>query len=318
MSRLNPIKILEEHNLKPVLLDLGASGGTYQPFEAIKRQSRLIEVDPDDRDFSGNASKGVDRIVVREAIISDKEQNLVDIHLTADPHCSSTLLPDVHKLKNYTYASLFEVQKSVSVPATSLDRLSLKLGFHFDWMKIDTQGSELEILKSMQGPLLDQLLCCDAEISLYPHYIDAGAFSQFHDFMTKSGFQIANLVRVQSRLRMRPEDLNAFTKNGGHVAALKRWPTSLELRYIRSISHDSSLPPLPVFLKLWVIAYVTGNQAYCHFLACRLEQDYPEQQRLAQQLQLANIQSAGYLRGLGRRVQQKLATAMERLLERNA
>lgn len=318
MSRLNPNELLENHCLKLVLLDLGASGGTYQPFEKVKRQSRLVEVDADDRDFSGDVSIDADRVVVREAIIGDKNKTSVDIHLTADPHCSSTLLPDFHKLKNYTYASLFEVQKSVSVPATSLDRLSQKIGSHFDWMKIDTQGSELEILKSMQGPLLDQLLCCDAEISLYPHYIGAGGFSQFHDFMTAGGFQIANLVRVQSRLRMRREDLNAFEKNGGHTSALQRWPTSLELRYIKSISHDSPLPSLPIFLKLWIISYVTGNQAYCHFLACRLEQDDPEQRHLAQQLQLANIRSAGYFRGLGRIVLQKMATAMERLFERNA
>jgi FkbM family methyltransferase len=314
MLNKNIRQIIEKNNLNLVLLDLGASGGTYKPFESLLNYSRLIEVDPDDRDFINQVSNKEKRIVVREAIIGSSELESADIYLTSDPHCSSTLRPDFSKLSNYSYADLFEVRRIVSVPATSLDRLSRKLNTHFDWMKIDTQGSELEILQSMQGPLLDRLICCDAEIGLYSHYINSVSFSKFHDFMTANGFQIANLIRVQSRLRLRKEDVDPFIAPGGSQSALNRWPTSLELRYIRSVGHDEPLPVKGDFLRLWLIAYSTDNYAYCYFLARRLEEDNPELMDLAKLLQNTCIKAAGFSRGLRKKLKENLVKVVERIL----
>ena len=65
MLKKNIRQIFEKNNVNLVLLDLGASGGTYKPFERILNYSCLVEVDPDHRDFTDEISSKEKRIVVR-------------------------------------------------------------------------------------------------------------------------------------------------------------------------------------------------------------------------------------------------------------
>jgi FkbM family methyltransferase len=290
-------KILDEYNVQLTLLDLGASGGLYSPFEQAASIGTLIEVDPDPRDFSDPADQDAgrrtqERIRVRKAITEDENATSVRVYLTKSPHCSSTLKGDFSRLRNFPYTDLFTIVDEQDLPATSLNRLAAELGTEFHWIKIDTQGTELRIIRSLSPALLASLCACDAEISLYRHYLGADWFPDFHRFMDDEGFYISDIVTIQQRLRLTAGDQVQMQKVFPAIAEMKLWPTSPEFRYLRVVNVGEPIEDLSRFLRIWCISFLTENYVHCFFLVRRLAEQTDTHQglvdRLMQLLEEAN------------------------------
>jgi FkbM family methyltransferase len=60
-------------------------------------------------------------------------------------------------------------------------------------MKLDTQGSELEILSSLTRDQLAQLLCVEVEVEFLELYKGQPLFGDVHSFMQESGFRLLDL-----------------------------------------------------------------------------------------------------------------------------
>ena len=81
------------------------------------------------------------------------------INLTKSRGCSSLYKPNLKYLKNYPDVERFFVEDTVTVETTSLDTLyNDKVFSNIDFIKIDTQGSELDILKGGEKFLSKNLL----------------------------------------------------------------------------------------------------------------------------------------------------------------
>lgn len=118
--------LLDEYDITLMLLDLGASGGTYPPFNKALKFSKLIEVDPDKRNFD-NLKDSATRTIITKAVTDNDSDDSLTIYLTKNPHCSSSLEPNFDRLNNFTYADLFKVESKKELPATSLNRLAAEL-----------------------------------------------------------------------------------------------------------------------------------------------------------------------------------------------
>lgn len=263
------LSLLQENNVAFNILDVGASGKPYGPFERIKNAARIFLTDPDSREFESSKKDGKTRIP--KAIIDNDVDNEVKLFLTKSPYCSSTLEPDFTRLVNFTYPDLFRVEKITNLPATSINRVIKEYNIDgFDWIKLDTQGTELKILKSISQGYFSKLLCIDLEIGLYPHYIRADTMPAAHEFLEKDRFWISGM-QTQSRIRMRRKDLDEITSAKGYLKkiirrSLETYPTTYELRYIRSINSESEFK-IDYAFKLWAINYFAGNFSYCYYLS---------------------------------------------------
>jgi len=60
-------------------------------------------------------------------------------------------------------------------------------------LKLDTQGTELEILQSLDQSQLVDLLAVEVEVEFLELYSGQPLFPDVHDFMTGSGFQLVDL-----------------------------------------------------------------------------------------------------------------------------
>lgn len=60
-------------------------------------------------------------------------------------------------------------------------------------MKLDTQGSELEILSSFDAAQLQQVLCVEVEVEFLELYLGQPTFTDVHGFMTAAGFRLLDL-----------------------------------------------------------------------------------------------------------------------------
>jgi len=272
------------------LLDIGASGGVYEPFRKVLSFSHLVEVDMDSRDFHTNENTPQTTRVYK-AIVDDDIIENVKVFLTKSPHCSSTLLPDKSKLGNFPYTDLFEIQKEIEVPATSLNRLAQQHKLTFNWIKLDTQGTELRIIQHMNKDLFENVICCDVEISLYAHYHGSDTFSEFHKFMTENGFLISDIVGIQSRIRLRKRDVDSLEKMGISASSFKKWPTSPEIRYIKNVSFDQSIEDLNQFLKIWIVSFATGNYPYCYYLSQKLKESNLGGVRMSETLERISMEA---------------------------
>jgi hypothetical protein len=156
----------------PVLVDVGASGKLRKIWMEIAPFSIYISFDADTRDMAiVEQSKGIyKKSFVINRIVADQE-GLKKFYLTKDPHCSSTLEPDLESLSPYHIKSLFEIERIQVLPSVSLQSIFRKLDIYYvDWFKTDSQGTDLKIFKSMGEEYIKKVLVAELEPGILDAY----------------------------------------------------------------------------------------------------------------------------------------------------
>lgn len=131
---------------------------------------------------------------------------LVDFHITNHASMSSLLEPD-HKnyQKNFgTYKEYSQWKKNITVNSTvkviveTLDNYCCNLEL-IDYLKIDTQGSELSILKGAQTLLkAGYINVIKVEVSTIPVYQNQDLFSDIDLFLRKYNYQLVDFVTYRN------------------------------------------------------------------------------------------------------------------------
>src|SRR5215831_19351761 len=142
--------LLRQLDIHPILVDVGASAGPPAIWQPLAGRSTYVGFDPDRRDFPDAPAGGYARaLIVPEAVVVDAAQAQAHFYLTRSPYCSSTLAPDTGALDDYAFAGEFEVEGEASVPATTLEAVLARYQLPgIDWLKLDTQGTDLRLFES--------------------------------------------------------------------------------------------------------------------------------------------------------------------------
>ncbi len=195
LSNLKPIDDFLTTN--PIIVaDLGARGGhlgeinnlkpylSYYGFDADKEECKKIESIPHE-DF--HSYKILPYYV-------GKDEGVIDFHLFRDLGSSSKLKPSQYFKNNYSASH--EITSTVSVESSTMDFIltsnSLALP---DFIKLDTQGTELEILKYSPQSLGNCLLI-ESEIEIIEMYEGQPLIGEFLSFMDNNGFEVLYINRV--------------------------------------------------------------------------------------------------------------------------
>lgn len=195
LSNFDPIH--DFLNVNPIIVaDVGARGGhlgeinnlkpylTYYAFDADKEECKRIESLPHE-DF--HSYKILPYYV-------GKNEGLIDFHLFRDLGSSSKLKPNNYFKNNYSASH--EITNTVSVESRTMDSIltgnSLALP---DFIKLDTQGTELEILKNSPKSLSNCLLI-ESEIEIIEMYDGQPLIGEFLTFMDNNGFEVLYMNRV--------------------------------------------------------------------------------------------------------------------------
>jgi FkbM family methyltransferase len=261
-----------------VLADVGASGESWDSYKAFENVADLLRFDPDIRAMEVMEGKNGRRIVTISAALVEDERPEVEFYLTRSPYCSSTLEPAYEKLARYPYRDLFIVDKKVSVPAISVVKALSESGFpQIDWIKLDTQGTEGRILRSVPEASFDRLLVCDVEASLYAHYKGADTIEAIHPLMIENDFWVAQMT-PHHNLRIPPARAEEFNERyQGQQAKYynvtrTKEPTSLEFIYVRTVEgalkrdYDTA-----ALTRLFLCCYALEKFEYCLEVAQAIE-----------------------------------------------
>lgn len=235
-------ELLGLFGVEPVLADVGASIGAPAVWRPIAAASTYLGFDPDQREMVRSADGEFRRsFVVNEAVTSDPGAAEVRFYLTRSPPCSSTLPPDRDSLANYHYARLFEVERETTVRAATLEAILARLGLErIDWLKCDSQGTDLRIFRSLGESLRSNVLALDMEPGLLDAYRGEDLFPEVHRQLAAEGFWLSRLD-VNGAVRVRGESMRAAFAGAADPAALaeraiRRSPGWCEARYLRTLA----------------------------------------------------------------------------------
>lgn len=123
------------------------------------------------------------------------------LHQCRSPGASSFYTPNRIFLDRFPDAERFDVMTSVPVPVRSLDGLmadpAVRMPAHVDFIKIDTQGSELAILQGAVQTLRDHVVAIEVEVEFTRLYAAQPVFREVDAFLSERGFTLFKLRRQE-------------------------------------------------------------------------------------------------------------------------
>ncbi|GEO16359.1 FkbM family methyltransferase [Microvirga aerophila] len=175
----------------PTFVDIGARGGLPRQWSFVRKFGliRPVFFEPDPSAAAEIQQTDAKAIILPYALGSADGKEEV-LRVTAAPGQTSVLIPDK---MNPFYNSTWDITKELKTKVRRFDAVWDKTWGLPDYVKIDVQGYELEVLKGM-GKLLEESLCIELECSFIPFYIGQPVFQEIHDFMLDNGF---NLVKIR-------------------------------------------------------------------------------------------------------------------------
>lgn len=187
--------------------DVGCRWGFAERFISADADPRLVAYgfDPDPQECA--------RLTERYAALAPGRVTLValplagragrrTLHLTREPACTSLLPPDPVLTTQYPALDCARLTQTCDIDVVTLAGWAAEAGVtRFDYLKLDTQGSELEILQGA-GSLLDQTRCIDVEVEFNPIYQGQPLYADIDRFLRNRGFvlwKLTNLVHYSHR-----------------------------------------------------------------------------------------------------------------------
>ena len=195
-------------NRKLIGLDVGAQGGFNSDKFFPERYNKYFEsilVDPLKNSLEGKESTHT----INKGLWSSKGVRKLYI-LNKRPQSSSMYEPDKKSLSIYGFEEkdfhLFDVSKTETVECDTLSSSLKALNINtLDYLKIDTQGAELEILKGLENyrPLL--IKC---EVQIFPMYKKEPSWTEVTDLLYKLGYIVSDWKKIGSHATRAPVEMD--------------------------------------------------------------------------------------------------------------
>lgn len=195
---LNDISPLEEFlNLNPItLVDVGARDGFLGEVEGLKKHINYFGFDADEEEcnrLNENPPQGFNSFSMLPYFVGKSKESL-DFHIYNSPGDSSSYLPASEFVKKFRPS--FGVNKSVNVKPVNLSDIFYTEKINsVDLLKLDTQGTELDILKSAKNDF-NKFLLIEAEVEIFEMYEGQPLIGEFVNYMNQQGFDVLYINRV--------------------------------------------------------------------------------------------------------------------------
>jgi FkbM family methyltransferase len=242
----------------PVLVEIGASGGTHRPWKALAPYSICIAFDPDSRDLEVVKQETGDyrKLYVFPAAAVADDIDSADFHLTRSPYCSSLLKPDAKALADWDFARLFDVERTARVPCVPLAKALREAGVtRVDWFKTDSQGVDLRLFQSLDEAIRRCVLAAEFEPGIIDAYCGEDKLSAVLSVMDRPEFWLCDL-RIRGTLRMSADDVGRLS-NGDSAqlsTVLKAAPGWGEMSYLNTFRGSADFSK-----RDWLLGWVIGS-----------------------------------------------------------
>ena len=183
------------------LLDIGAANGVSGRWNIISEKINKILVEPHKQSAEKLKKQGIK--VLESVLHNDKTK--IKFYNTRKPECSSFFKPNFDHLKKFLDKERFEIISEDIFDAKSLDSEIVNFAPP-NFIKIDTEGSELEILKGSSKTLLN-VFGLEVECSFNQLRVDQPLFEEIKIYLEKLDFIFIDFV---SMIRWEKDNFSFF------------------------------------------------------------------------------------------------------------
>jgi FkbM family methyltransferase len=242
-----------------VLVDVGARGGLKSNWIPAKPHLRVVGFEPDPNEFEQLSQRPDVRdgstVVVGSAVHNRKGP--ARFHLAQDRGLSSIFEPNHEFLAAFPEAGRFETTAVREVSADALDTLLPSRNIHsVDFLKADTQGSELFVLQGAERLLASSVLGVEVEVEFTPIYRDQPLFADVDAYLRRLGFHLFDLRPVYWK--------RAAGRNIGGPRGQIVWADALYLKTVPALA-AAIAPMAPERRKAKVLKAISIALLYGYF-----------------------------------------------------
>src|SRR5437867_9335277 len=182
------------------LIDVGAQGGINRRRRAKFSNLTVIGFEPDEREFT--KLKNTDRHRWLQVDLYGSE-GVFDLNVTRHSSNTSLLEPNLELIQTLNVPlSDFDILRKVPLRYRTLDGLCQEHNLVPHVIKLDTQGTEIDILRGGERCLRRSIFAVEAEVEFLPFYKNQALFTDVHHYLSGLGFQLLdylNPVRIKGR-----------------------------------------------------------------------------------------------------------------------
>lgn len=178
-----------------VLVDVGARGGLKSNWAAAKRHLHLIGFEPDKREFArlSDRPRSEPATTFLDVALHNR-RGPISVNIARDRGLSSIFEPDRAFLDAFPEASRFDLVEVQPAEADTLDnQLQARQIAGVDFIKADTQGSELFVLEGAKDALSASVIGVEVEVEFAPIYRGQPLFADVDTFLRSLGFVLFDL-----------------------------------------------------------------------------------------------------------------------------
>ncbi len=169
-------------------------------------------------------------VTVVPKAVSSREGDAT-LYQTSAPGGSSLLEPDPEVLSRFRFADALSVVSQTKVPTISLDSAAVEYGFEDAcFVKLDTQGTELDILRSGRQLLERSVVGVFIESNFHPFYKGQSLFADNDEYLRRNGFFLIELSVSSRRGRGFRREVRSSSLAGWSDGLYLRDPAELASR----------------------------------------------------------------------------------------
>lgn len=177
-----------------VVVDVGCRWGFAAAWEALGDRCRIVGFDPDVAECERLREHYRSAPQVRVVPLAlGARSEAATLHVTKDPSGNSLYPTVTDVVERFPALAGGLVERTLPITLTTLDEWCEREGQrHVDVIKIDTQGSELEVLKGSDRTL-DTVRAIEVEVEFNPLYEGVALFGDIDRFLRERGFVLWRL-----------------------------------------------------------------------------------------------------------------------------
>lgn len=255
-----------------VVLNVGARGANLHKWKSLGPNLRYCGFEPDEEECRRLNEAAARKDVPWEEryfpIALGKDNGERVFYVTENPECSSLLEPNSESFAEFPIAQHVVLKHTVAVSTYSLSHWAqLYSNPVVDFIELDVQGAELEVLQGAQD-VLNHTAGLLVEVEFIEVYKNQPLFGEVNDWMRSQGFILFDILpKYKNRLSEKIESLGQLV-----------WGDALYLRDVRSLFTGPKSPDQHYLrlLKLAAIADLFERPDYALYALERATEEYPE------------------------------------------